>query len=73
MTHIAAGLFFALVLVGAAAILHLTIREHLSEILAALVGEVPARRSRPWGRRVKVTVRRDPASARVMLPQRAAA
>jgi hypothetical protein len=73
VTHIAAGLFFALILIGAAAVLHITVRDHLSEILAALFGEVRLRRERPWARRVRVTVRRDPAPARVMQQQRAAA
>jgi hypothetical protein len=72
VTHIAAGLFFALILIGAAAVLHMTVRDHLNEILAALFGDVQARRQRPWARRVRVTVRRDPAPARVM-QQRAAA
>jgi hypothetical protein len=73
VTHIAAGLFFALVLIGAAAILHMTVRAHMDEILAALLGEVSAPRARPWTRRVRVTVQRDPAPARVMQQRRAAA
>ncbi len=51
MTHIAAALFFGLVLIGAVALIHLTVREYWQDILAALKGEVPMRRtSRPWNR-----------------------
>ncbi len=74
MTHIAAALFFALVLVGAAAIMQMTVREYWEEILAALKGEMPARRThRPWGARARVISRPRPVVVRVAAqPQRAA-
>ena len=73
MTHIAAALFFALVLTGAAAIVHLTVREYWDEILSALRGEVPMRRaSRPWAARSRVIARPRPVAARAVSMQRAA-
>ena len=38
MTHIAASLFFSVILVGACAMLHLLVKEHWQEMLAALAG-----------------------------------
>ena len=38
MTHIAASLFFSVILVGACAMLHLLVKEHWQQILAALAG-----------------------------------
>lgn len=71
MGQIASALFFMFALLGAGAILFLTIRDHLAEIMAALRGEVPARAvSRPWVRSVRATVRPRPA---VQAKQRAAA
>ena len=74
MTHIAAALFFALVLTGAAALIHLTVREYWQEILAALRGEVPMRRTeRPWRPRGRPSARPRPVVVRAMpLQQRAA-
>jgi len=71
VTHIAAALFFALVLTGAAAIIHLTAREYWQEILAALKGEVPMRRtSRPWANRARAIVRQRPVGMRAAPIQR---
>ena len=74
MTQIAAALFFALVLTGAAALIHLTVREYWQEILAALRGEVPVRRSeRPWAPRGRPSARPRAVAVRAMpLQQRAA-
>ena len=74
VTHIAAALFFALVLLGAAAVIHFTVREYWQDILAALRGEVPIRHAnRPWAGRVRVTGRPRAAAVRAMpLQQRAA-
>lgn len=61
MGQIASALFFVFALVGAAAILYLTVRNHLAEIVAALRGDVPARAvSRPWVRSVRANVRPRP-------------
>ncbi len=74
VTHIAAALFFALVLTGAGAIIYLTAREYWQEILAALRGEVAARRTaRPWTSRVRATARPRPVVVRVMPVQKRAA
>ena len=74
MTHIAAALFFAFALVGAGALLQLTVREYWSEIVAALTGEAPSRRySRLAARRVRVTVYPRPIAARAVTQRRAAA
>lgn len=73
MTHIASALFFALVLTGAAAMIHLTVREYWQDILSALRGEVPMRAAaRPWTARVRVTARPRPLAARAVVVQRAA-
>ena len=40
MTHLASALFFIAVLLGAAVILHLTVRQYWDEILLALRGEL---------------------------------
>jgi hypothetical protein len=74
VTHIAAALFFALVLTGAAAIIHLTVRDYWQEILAALKGEVPMRHAnRPWTNRARVIVRQRPVGMRAApIQQRAA-
>ena len=74
VTHIAAALFFALVLTGAAALIHLTVREYWQDILAALRGEVPMRHAaRPWGPRGRPIARPRPMVVRTMpLQQRAA-
>ena len=74
MTHIAAALFFGLALIGAAAIIQLTLREYWQDILGALRGEVPVRHTvRPWGNRVRATGRPRPVVIRVaQLQQRAA-
>ena len=74
MTHIAAALFFALVLVGAGVIIHLTVRDYWQDILSALRGEVPMRhRERPWTARGRTISRPRPVSVRAMpLQQRAA-
>ena len=73
MTQIAAALFFALVLIGAVAIIHLTVRDYWQEILAALRGEVPMRRTdRSWSVRGRTITRPRPVTVRVVpLPQRA--
>lgn len=73
MGQIAALAFFTAVLVGAAAILFLTVKDHLHEIVAALRGEVPARQTaRPWVRSVRASARPRSVSTRAKLPQRAA-
>ena len=74
VTHIAAALFFGLALIGAGAIIHLTVREYWQDILAALRGEVPMRRTaRPWAGRVRGTARPRPVVVRVMPFQQRAA
>jgi hypothetical protein len=74
VTHIAAALFFGLVLLGAVAIIHLTVRDYWQEILAALRGEVPMRRTeRRWTARGRTISRPRPVTVRAMpLQQRAA-
>ena len=58
MTHIAATLFFALVLMGAVALIRFTVREYWQEILSALRGEIPMRStSRPWSPRGRPSAR----------------
>ena len=58
VTQFAAALFFALVLTGAAALMHLMVREYWQEILAALRGELPVRKaSRPWAPRGRPSAR----------------
>ena len=60
MTHLAAALFFVLALLGAAVVLHMTVRQYWTEIMLALRGElglelsVPARpdRARPVPARI---------------------
>ncbi len=74
MTHIAAALFFALVLTGAAALIHLTVREYWQDILAALRGEVAVRGSeRPWAPRGRPSARPRPIVVRAMPQQQRAA
>ena len=74
MGQIAALALFTAVLVGCAAILFFTVKDHLSEIVAALRGEVPARQTaRPWVRSVRASARPRPAQARVVQPQKRAA
>ena len=73
VTHIAAGLFFALVLTGAAMLIHMMVREYWQEIMAALRGEMPVRSTaRPWAARGRSTPRPRPVAVRVVQPQRAA-
>ena len=73
MGQVASALFFVLALAGAASILLLTIRDHWGEMIAALRGEMPARRMvRPRVRSVRAEVRPRPAPARAQ-PQRHAA
>ena len=71
MTHIAATLFFALVLMGAVALIRFTVREYWQEILSALRGEMPVRQSaRAWTARARVSSRPRPvATVRVGQPQ----
>ena len=65
MAHFVNMLFFVMVMVAAVAVILLTVRQYWNEILAALVGEVPARQtSRPWTGRVRVTARPRPQVAR---------
>ena len=61
MTHLAAAIFFTLMLLAAAVAIHMTVRLYWSKILLALRGEL--------GMHVKQPVRPAPAYAR----QRAAA
>lgn len=74
MTQIAAALFFALVLTGAAALIHLMVRDYWQEIRAALRGEVLVRSSnRPWNPRGRPSARPRTVIVRsVPQPQRAA-
>ncbi len=74
VTHIAAALFFAAVLLGAGAIIRATLRDYWQDIMAALRGDVPVRRSnRPWASRARVIARpRTVASARAVPQQRVA-
>ncbi len=72
MGQIAALAFFSAVMVGALAILFITVKDHLHEILAALRGEVPTRQTaRPWVRSVRSSARPRPVAARAT-PKRAA-
>ncbi len=74
MGQIAAFAFFSAVLLGVAAILFLTVKDHLSEIIAALSGELPARRTaRPWVRSVRASARPRPVQQARVVPQRRAA
>lgn len=74
MTHIAAALFFALVLTGAAALIHLMVRDYWQEIVAALRGEVLVRRSeRPWTPRGRPSARPRTVTVRAMPQQQRAA
>lgn len=73
VTHIAAALFFAFVLIGAAAVIHMTVREYWNEILAALTGEIPKRRNRPTAKAIRSTGRPRPMAARALPQHRAAA
>ena len=64
MTHIAAGLFFAALIVASAAVIHLTVREYWQEILSALRGEMPVRHTtREWTARARVSSRPRPIAA----------
>ena len=73
MYHLATALFFLLALAGAGLLLWTVVRDYWDEILAALKGEMPRRRTvRPWTRQVRVTVRPSPARA-VAMPRRRAA
>lgn len=73
MTHIAAALFFALVLIGAASIIHMMVREYWQEILAALRGDMPVRSTaRPWAARGRSTPRPRVVAVRAVQAQRAA-
>ena len=73
MYHLAIGVFFTLVLAGSGLLFSLTVREYWSEILAALKGEMPRRRTvRPWTKRVRVTVHPRPIAAPAMVRRRAA-
>lgn len=74
MTHFAAALFFGLVLVGAVALIHLTVRDYWQEILAALRGDVPVRGAvRPWASRGRPNARPRPVVVRTMQQQQRAA
>ena len=74
MTHLATALFFIASLLGAAVVIHLTVREYWSEILAALKGELPVRHSaRPSTYRVSVEPRPRPVAARARPQWHAAA
>lgn len=58
--------FFLLAFAGAMTVLHMTVRDHLNEILAALLGEMPPRRiHQPSWSRVKAAPRRRPVVLRV--------
>jgi hypothetical protein len=74
--HFAAALFFVAVFLGTASLISVMIREYRDEILAALLGEMPRRRTaRAWTRIVRVTVQPHPALAAhalVRTPRRAA-
>ncbi len=74
MTQIAAALFFTALLIASAAVIHLTVREYWQEILAALKGEVPVRRSaRPWASRTRISSRPRPVAVARAVPQQRAA
>lgn len=61
MTHIAAGLFFTVLVLASAAVIHFTVREYWQEILSALRGEMPVRHSaRAWTARTRVSSRPRP-------------
>ncbi len=74
MTHIAAVLAFAGILLASVAVIHFTVREYWQDILAALRGDVPARSSvRPWASRARFTSRPRPVvTVRAAQQQRAA-
>jgi hypothetical protein len=70
MYHIAAALFFTGLIVGAGTLLSVMIREYREEIVAALLGVMPRRRTaRAWTRQVRVTVQPRPALAPALMPQ----
>lgn len=74
MTHLAAALFFTLVLLGAAVSLHMFVRRHAREILLALRGEwhgVPHYRIVPA--RASARLRLSPGFAAATRPERRAA
>ncbi len=74
MGQFAAIAFFATVLIGVAAILFLTIKDNLHEVIAALRGDMPARvDARPWVRSVRASARPRPAQPQRAIPQRRAA
>ena len=65
MAHFVNILFFVMVMLGAMAVMLLTLRQYWDEILAALVGEIPVRQAhRPWVARVRVKERPRPQVAR---------
>ena len=75
MTYILSAVFFALVLLAVATLLHLMVRDYWVEIVAALKGELPVRRPhRSWPTsRVRASVRPRPrVTAPALRPQRAA-
>ncbi len=70
MYHIAAALFFAAILLGAATLLSVMLREYRQEITAALLGVMPRRRTpRAWTRQIWVTVQPRPALAPALVRQ----
>ena len=65
MTHLIAALFFAGLLVGLATLLHMTVREHWADMVAAFLGRpLPGRAVTRSGSAPKASLRR---------PRRAAA
>ena len=74
MYQFAASLFFTIILAASLFSLGFMLREYWGEIVAALKGEMPRRRTaRPWTRQVRVTVQPRPAPALAMPRRRAAA
>ncbi len=75
MGHLATAFFFALVLTGAAFSIYFLVRESWAEIVAALKGEMPVRRTnKAWATTVRVrpTGRLQPVAVRATLQRRAA-
>ena len=60
MTHLAAAIFFTLMLLAAAVAIHMTVRMYWNQIVAALRGELgrPVTRSAPRVRPTPVYARR---------------
>ena len=71
LLHIAAGIAFSAVLLGALGVIVAQLESHRHLIVATLVGEFRPAGPRPWPARVRTMVRPSPLAASV--PQRSCA